>query len=231
MVLDTSIVNPSIITALESLRAHIMSSLFCHHIGIIDSFNPENQTVAVRIAYSSQTSAKQQEKIFVDPFQDHIECPVIFISGGKGALTMPIAKGDYCLLLFNDVDIDNWCTTGDNVTLNTGRRHAYADAIALVGLLPKFYPMDDYSADRAEFKYDQTVVSLKEKIRIKNQNKNLLTILNNFVSKLSTLSMTITGSNSGGAVVFGPAVFTTNGSDWNSTIIGFQQEFSDLLEV
>ena len=234
---DTSLTNPTMVTMLTALKNNIFNDLNCHHIGVIDSFNAENQTVAISMAYKARTTFELLNKQPMNDFPPQFECPVVIYSGGPASLTMPITKGDYCLLFFNDVDIDNWYTAGSDVTLNSRRKHSYSDAIALVGLNPKISSLENYSADRAEFKYNDTMVSLKEKIRIKNQNKNLLTILNSFVSKLSTLSMTITGAVpiSGPAgttpVTFSAPVFTTNGSNWNSAIINFQQEFSDLLET
>jgi hypothetical protein len=62
-----------------------------------------------------------------------VNCPVFFATGGGFVVTMPVAVGDPCLLLFNDRDIDTWFSTGAIAPPNTSRAHDLSDGFALVG--------------------------------------------------------------------------------------------------
>ncbi len=60
--------------------------------------------------------------------------PIIFPSSGGASITMPVKRGDTCLLIFCDRDITNWLL-GDSKP-NTMRTHSLTDAVAIVGLNP-----------------------------------------------------------------------------------------------
>jgi hypothetical protein len=44
-----------------------------------------------------------------------------------------INPGDACLVIFSDVDIDNWFETGEASAPNSPRRHSLSDGFAFVG--------------------------------------------------------------------------------------------------
>lgn len=62
------------------------------------------------------------------------EIPVLFISGGGSSDRMPIAVGDYALLIFIERCIDDWVFGKDFGSPREPRMHDYSDAIAIVGL-------------------------------------------------------------------------------------------------
>lgn len=61
------------------------------------------------------------------------QCPVIIL-GAEANITFPIEAGQTCLLMFADRDLDIFWSSGQKKTPNTRRAHAFADAIALIGL-------------------------------------------------------------------------------------------------
>lgn len=63
--------------------------------------------------------------------------PVYCFGGGDFLDTAPVAKGDYCILLFADRSLDLWKEQGGEVDPVDPRRHDATDAIALVGLRAK----------------------------------------------------------------------------------------------
>lgn len=65
------------------------------------------------------------------------EVPIIHLHGGSSSIRMPIAVGDYCLLMMNERCIDDWYFGKDNAEPREQRMHDYSDAIALVGLFNK----------------------------------------------------------------------------------------------
>ena len=54
-------------------------------------------------------------------------------------ITFPIAKGDDCVLLFSDREIESWFINGDAQPVNYQRMHDLTDAFAIFGIrsLPK----------------------------------------------------------------------------------------------
>lgn len=109
----------------------------CHHIATITEFNPTTQTAQATINYT-KTFLRVDEvgdtSITPSNYAQLIDCPVICLGGGSGALTFPIQAGDECLVLFNDRDFDNWFNGASNAAPQTPRSHAFADAVILVGI-------------------------------------------------------------------------------------------------
>lgn len=174
---------------LDLLRRDIMLSLNCHALATVKSFDEDAQTIEALINYKKSFVQKNADgttgTILVD-YPILIDVPVIVLQGGKGAITFPITKGDSCLILFNDRDIDNWIFSGQSdQPPATNRLHSFADGVALVGLRDFNNPIKNYSADRTELRHDSnpllpTVISLKDKIIIKNALANFGAFMNTF---------------------------------------------------
>ena len=63
------------------------------------------------------------------------EVPIFTLQGGSNYRIMPIAIGNYALLIFSERCIDDWLVGGaDNKRPREYRMHDYSDAIAIVGL-------------------------------------------------------------------------------------------------
>jgi hypothetical protein len=62
--------------------------------------------------------------------------PVVFMASGGASITMPVNKGDTCLLIFTDRDMSNWLLGGTGQSPNSTRMHNLSDAIAIMGLFP-----------------------------------------------------------------------------------------------
>jgi len=60
--------------------------------------------------------------------------PIINFLGGSSSIQMPIAIGDYCVLMFTERCFDGWWKGRDNTTPPQYRMHDYSDGLALVGL-------------------------------------------------------------------------------------------------
>lgn len=65
------------------------------------------------------------------------EVPIVHLHGGASSIRMPIAVGDYCLLIIAERCIDDWYFGKDNAEPREQRMHDYSDAIALVGIYNK----------------------------------------------------------------------------------------------
>ena len=170
----------------EAFREEIFSNLNCHAIGKIESFDSSNQTANVSILYKRRVENDDTTSERVD-YPALIGVPVIILGGGKGSLRFPISSGDECLVLFNDRDIDNWFVSGVKNPLSSDRKHSFSDAVAIVGLHSSANSLSDYDSERTELIHGETVVSLKDKIRIKNQTQSLFTIIDGLFEQLNAL--------------------------------------------
>lgn len=166
-------VEPSLKDLLDLLKKDIFLTLNCHALATIESFNAANQTVVATINYT-RTFFKKGVDGATAPYQVKypilIDCPVIVLGGGGGSITFPIAKGDQCLMLFNDRSIDNWVQGATSGPVSSSRAHSLADGLALVGL-------------NTAVTYDGVNVVLTSPTKVKIQNS--LTSLGDALSQLS----------------------------------------------
>lgn len=210
--------DPELIDVLNLLKKDIMLNLSSHHVGIIQTFDAPKQTAQVKIAYT-QTHYKPNaitgnyEASYVD-YPILLDCPVVFLgSGGPsgGSLTFPIAKGDECLVLFNDRDIDNWFSGAGATAPASLRLHSISDGFALVGIRSLGNAIKSFSTDKLQLRFGDTkaILSLESdrarlgfgtnvevsakasKVLVKNSSKNLGEILGRLIDKLTDLDTAI----------------------------------------
>ncbi len=174
-------------------KADIFASLNCFAIGKVQSFDSEKQTIKGSINYKAVINGAARD------YPVLIDCPVIIMGGGVGSLRFPIAQGDDCLFFFNDRDIDGWYSGVDNAIPNSARMHSFSDALALIGPRSLRTALEDYEEDRTELVHQaddgNTLVSLKEKIKIANSVTDLKTVLDELVNAIN--GMTLTCPNTG----------------------------------
>jgi len=103
--------------------------------GIIDSFDSGKQTATVIPAIRMKTYINETvEYVEMPPL---VEVPIVFpFATTKGfALTLPISKGDSCLLVFSQRCIENWHSHGGIQNPEDGvgsRHHDLTDAFAIM---------------------------------------------------------------------------------------------------
>lgn len=177
---------PSLINLVEAIRENIFSTLNCHAIGKIESFDSINQTANISILYQRKVENFEETNLR-DDYPLLIDVPLIVLGGGKGSIRFPIETGDNCILFFNDRDIDNWYSSGAKTPLASNRKHSFSDALALIGPKSLANTFSDYDQTRTEFVHDKTKISLSDKIRIKNQTQNLYDIIDGLFTQLGAL--------------------------------------------
>lgn len=138
----------------------------CHHIGTIQSFNPETQTAQVTVNYTKtflMIDAIGDTTVTTPSYPTLIECPCIVIGGGGGYLSFPITAGDECLILFNDRDMSNWYGTGSTSSPPpTGTLHSFSDAVILVGIRSVPNTLVDYDGESVTLNYLGKTFKLNE---------------------------------------------------------------------
>jgi hypothetical protein len=160
--------NPDLSALLMAHKQEIFSSLRCHAVGSIVSFNAETQTASVQIAMKAVVfnqpqgiaSPLQNTPTLVD-YPVLTDVPVFVSAGGPAVITMPVAAGDSCLLKFNDRDLDAWFQSGAAVAPNSARMHSLSDALAIVGFRSRANPVPDYSPDDLEIRLANGLVAIR----------------------------------------------------------------------
>lgn len=115
---------------MDAHKTNIFKSMNCVLIGKIESYDPLLNTASVSIQHTRQIYGEAEPTTF-DVLTD---CPVFIVQGGGSWLSMPITKGDPCIILFSDRDIDNWWHDGSVTTPASLRSHSLSDGMVLVGI-------------------------------------------------------------------------------------------------
>lgn len=151
--------DPDLTSVLQSFKNEIFWGLNCHQVGSIVAFDPltgqaQVQIMMQRVVFNQVqlTSLQFQLQPTIVNYPVLVNCPVFAMTGGGFVVTMPVAVGDLCLLLFNDRDIDIWFSTGNISPPNTSRAHDLSDGFALVGFRNLPNVVANYSATAAEMR-------------------------------------------------------------------------------
>lgn len=180
-------VEPDLKTVLDESKRDTFIGLNCVHLGVIDSFNPSEQTATVNIAYKYYFNGVALS------YPVLVDCPVVILGDKAKRVEVPIASGDECLVLFNDRDIDNFITSGQITTTATERMHSFTDAIVLVGIHSTKNKITDFDNTRVSLRNGTTRVSAGgSKVKVENASKNLLGVINALVDLVDTLNTKLT---------------------------------------
>jgi len=196
---------PSLRDLLNLHKKEIKLEFNCHAIGIVRGFDPAKQTISAQIAYK-KTSFKRDKAtgvynpVLID-YPPMTDIPVVVLGGGTACLTMPIAAGDECLLLFNDRDLDNWFQSGQVGPNATARLHSFSDAVALVGLHSLAKSITTYDPVRAVLRNGQAGVGVGPTlVKIFNQTTTLNTLLALLITTIESITTTPTVPGSPAAI-------------------------------
>lgn len=194
-------VDPSMADLLNLLKKEIFFDLNCHHLGTIQSFDSAKQTASISINYTKtffQINQQGQYNPVQIQYPPLVDVPVIFLGGGGGFQTFPVAQGDQCLVLFNDRSIDNWYQQGNGVVgpVNMSRAHSLADGFALVGLNWSGTVLANFDTAHAIIrnKAGDAGIGLNlqnSKTKIYNSTGSLNSVLQNILTQLENLAQAI----------------------------------------
>lgn len=124
--------------------------------GIIESFDPNNQTASVQPAIRRIFITRESDREILTPADLPllINVPVYFPRAGGYSMTMPVRVDDECWLSFSERSIDNWYNTGGVSNPSSRRFHSLSDAIAMVGLSSEPNSIQDYDNDNLQIRKD-----------------------------------------------------------------------------
>lgn len=198
----TELARADLVDILETIKKDIFYSLNCHRVGIINSFNTENQTATIQLVDKITKNTNDKELLTLSPL---INCPVVIFGGQSGGITIPINEGDTCLVCFNDRSLDKWFNDGNIQKPITARAHDMSDAIAIVGLRNNINAIANYDNEQTQVYYQDESLSLKDgnavlstsagssvdldsKVGISNSSSDLKTLLEAVVTVINTLN-------------------------------------------
>lgn len=114
----------------QNNAADIMFRMRCAIPAIIQSYNAYQNTVEAQPAIRERLVMEDGSIQYLNlPLL--INVPVVFPSSGSASITFPISKGDECLIIFSDLAIDNFWTSGLIQNPIEVRRHDLSDGIAI----------------------------------------------------------------------------------------------------
>ncbi|MDD5417249.1 MAG: Gp138 family membrane-puncturing spike protein [Candidatus Aenigmarchaeota archaeon] len=152
--MDNSFLKPNDPGILQEVIQRVLLGVNTSIPGTIQSFNSENQTAVIVPNIRSIENRRDGTTVYTQ-LPDLIEVPLVFpYSTTTGfSVTFPVAQGDQCLVIFAQRSIDNWQEYGrvqNPVEINYPRAHSLSDAMAIVGLIPKTNPIQNFQIDCVE---------------------------------------------------------------------------------
>ncbi len=118
--------------------------------GIIQSFDPETQTVSVQLAIREKRYNDGEETWEEVPLL--VDVPIVFPRAGGYLLTLPVQKGDECLVVFGDNCMDAWWQSGGVQNQIDCRRHDLSDGYAIPGPWSQPRIVPNYSTKSAQLR-------------------------------------------------------------------------------
>lgn len=123
-----------------------------------DPFNAQLQTVSVQPAIQEVMRLNAVPTLTNLPILDDV--PIAVARAGGWSLTLPIAIGDECLVVFTDMAMDIWWQNGGIQKQPDGKlyRHDIGDGIAIFGLGSNPRALANYSTSSAQLRSDDGTV-------------------------------------------------------------------------
>ena len=144
-----------LVSKLDNLIDSHVSQIHTTTIGVIQSFNPETQTVVVQPAIKKVITSEDQTTIIYTSANHPLltNVPVVFPGGGDWFMTFPIKEGDECLIFSMERSIGEWMKNGGVQDPSTYKRKlSFKDAIVMVGLNSKASSLPEFNAEQPELR-------------------------------------------------------------------------------
>lgn len=148
-------------TVIKEFNEYATNNVNCVKIGTIKAFDPLTQTATILIAFKKILYVNSRSlDVNGNPLQEFVDypllvnCPIFTYTGGQSYINMPVTIEDSCLVLFNDMDIDNWFNQGNGQILNTYRTHDISDGFAIVGFRNNLNKISDFLSSGIKIQYN-----------------------------------------------------------------------------
>ena len=142
------------------LSDKIMNDIWVAMPGIIQSFDPDEQTVTVQLSLRERIRSGEGEMSHVGlPLL--LDVPIVIPRAGGFCLTFPVKQGDECLVIFGDVCIDSWWSHGGIQNQIEKRRHDLSDGFAILGAWSQPRTIPNYDMSKACIRSDNGSAVIK----------------------------------------------------------------------
>lgn len=211
--------NPNLEDVFEIVKEYTMAFINCSRIGRIRSFNPENCTAYIDIMELIPNNGNNEiPSILAD-------VPVIFYGSRNTRITPPDIVGSNCLLIFQDRNIDNFLTTGEQYEPDNDRTHSYADCVALLTLNsyidePVMYDENAltlYNGTQFAKIFNDSIELYAEKIKLYNSQTTLLTLIKSLITEIKNITVN-TSTSSTQQAINNKAAFNTIATDFEGLL-------------
>lgn len=183
--MSKTFMDPELTDVLDAQTNQIFKTLNCVKVGKITRFDPSDKTAEIQILFKRVLPGGN-----IQSYPLLIDCPVFTLQGGTGALQMPIAVGDQCLVIFADRNIDAWFKTGSEVAPFNARAHDISDGFALVGVNALTSAMGDYSATELKLYNGLGKIGIEGgRITLTNGTLTLLTLISGLIDVITALTV------------------------------------------
>ena len=123
--------NANLETVLNALADSVMADLRVAMPGYVEAWDPNQQTVIVKLAIRETVSNEGIEQEMDIPIL--VDVPIVVPRAGGYVLGFAPTKGDECLVVFGDCCIDSWWQSGGVQSQADSRRHDLSDGFAILG--------------------------------------------------------------------------------------------------
>ncbi len=110
--------------------------------GCVQSYDPETQTATIQLQVK-RTLPKGDGTYVTESLPVLENVPVEFMRSKSFAVTVPIAAGDYGLVVFSEMSIDQWRSKGTDTTPADIGRHTLTGGVFRPGLNPNASKLAD----------------------------------------------------------------------------------------
>lgn len=129
----------------------IKNSLFVAMPAIIVDFDLSNQTITAQPVI--RTKIRQKSGTMVDKaYPPILDVPFHVARGNGWACTIPVKKGDECLLICCDLDFSAWFQNGGMQNQEHLIKHNIGSAMAIIGFSSEPNAIEDYNNDGIELR-------------------------------------------------------------------------------
>lgn len=154
--LTPSVLQSSPVSQWETLINQKLADLRVAMPGIIQSFDPVTQTATVQPAVTEVVRFAAGPQALQMPILSLV--PVILPRAGSWAITLPLAEGDECIVIFADMCIDAWWQNGGVQNQIERRRHDLTDCFCIPGPWSQPRVLSNYSTASAQVRSDDGTV-------------------------------------------------------------------------
>ena len=155
----------------RALQQKIFSTLRVSMPGIIEEYDYKTRKCSVKI---------DMQELYEDGSElDYpviTNVPVMLSCSGGASMIMPIRRGDSCLILFADRNIDSWLLGVSGRAPKTMRMHSINDAVVLMGLMPFKTLSAAKNNDDLLISYEDSEITLKPEGNIEVTSAKKITV-------------------------------------------------------